>query len=178
MVLNQLMTILCRFVDFHVSYSDYLKWCFTLQQLSSHSTEFCCLHALQEACKELVQVNILCKAVFAFHYPACPPILAWKNNENELRLVFCLLFDAFIHAASLIYSLRPCRSSLCPLTSINVMVLQWWRTLSLGCTPLLIWLLLMGENMINKLNYPWPISNGWDTGLIFMSSLKYEYEEI
>lgn len=171
--------ILWWFVDFHVSHINYLKWwCFTLQPFGSHSTEYSSLYALQEACKELVQVNILCKEVFAFHYPACPPILAWENSENELRPAFCHLFNAFIHAASLLYSLPPCRSLLCPLTSINVMVHQRWRTLSFACTPLLIWLLLMGENMINKLNYPWPISNGWDTGLLFMSSAKNEYEEI
>lgn len=144
-----------------------------LPQLSAFDS----LHALLGDCKELVQ-NILCKRVFVFDYLACPPILAWENNENELWSPVCHSFDALIHVASLLYSLPSCHSLLCPLSSINVMVHQWWRTLSQGCTPVLIWLLLMGENMINKFNYPWPISNGWDTGLLFMSSMKYEYEEI
>lgn len=80
--------------------------------------------------------------------------------------------------ASFVLSSAIALALLCPLASINVMVHQWWTTLSQGRTPLLIWLLLMGENTINKFNYPWPISNGGDMGLLFMSSLKYEYEEI
>lgn len=35
-------------------------------------------------------------------------------------------------------ALSPRRSLLCPLGSINVMVHQWWSTLSRGRTPLLI----------------------------------------
>lgn len=87
-------------------------------------------------------------------------------------------FDALIHTASLLCSLSPRRSQLCPLTSINVMVHQWWRTLSRGRTPLLIWLLLMGENTINKFNYPWPISNGGDRIIIHVISEVWIWREL
>ena len=123
------------------------------------------------------------QGVFVFDYPACacsytsPPVLAWKNKEDKLSPP-CAMRCTHPCGLRPSLSLLCRRSLLCPLASINVMVHQWCRTLSQGRTPLLIWLLLMGENTINKFNYPWPISNGGDTGLLFMSSLKYEYEEI
>lgn len=129
----------------------------------------------------LQRVNLIkyfMQDLYVFDYPVCPcayrDLPSWPGRTTWTNSAV----DALIHAASLLRSLSPCRSLLCPLASINVMVYQWWSTLSRGRTPLLIWLLLMGENTINKFNYPWPISSGGDTRLLFMSSLKYEYEEI
>lgn len=111
------------------------------------------------------------QGVFVFDYPACSCRLSLvcQSKQDKLSPPFAThLMHSSMQPPFIAHS--PLRSPLCPLTSINVMVHQWWRTLSRGRTPLLIWLLLMGENTINKFNYPWPISNGGDRIIIHVIS--------
>lgn len=147
----------------------------------SHST-LDILDTRQGAHEELVPLNILCREFLCLIIQLAPvqiqALSSWPGRPRGTNAALPPPCDALIHAASPLRSLFCRRSPLCPLASINVMVHQWRRTLSQGRTPLLIWLLLMGENTINKFNYLWPISNGGDIGLLIMSSLKYEYEEI
>ncbi len=137
---------------------------------SSHGT-MDSLDTLQGAAEELIPVNILCwvflSLIMLLLCIRSPLILAWKSMENKLSPAFAThSMHSSVQPPS--FALSPRRSLLCPLTSINVMVHQWWRTLSQGRTPLLIWLLLMGENTINKFNYLWPISNSGDRIIIII----------
>lgn len=170
---------------FRVPTADFSFPCFPEHVHGSHTTNWeahvwlfcsrCTLDSLKTlwgASEKLIRVNILCRPFLCLITQLadvyCSP--GRTNSTHRLPLIWCT------HPYKLPPSLS--RSLLCPLTSINVMVHQRWRTLSRGCTPLLIWLLLMGENTINKFNYPWPISSGGDMRLLFMSSLTYEYEEV
>lgn len=138
---------------------------------------------LRAACEELISVRFsfrfqsLCLA--AELAPVHEQLSHCGSEEQGGQTLPSLphTCDALIHAAPS-FTLSPRRSPLCPLTSINVMVHQWWRTLSQGRTPLLIWLLLMGENMINKFNYPWPISNGGDRIIIHVISEVWIWREL
>lgn len=123
------------------------------------------------------------QGVFVFDDQACSgawaALSSWPGRTRRTNYALPSPLIRCTHPCSLPPSLsHPVALLLCPLTSINVMVHQWWRTLSRGRTPLLIWLLLMGENTINKFNYPWPISNGGDRIIIHVISEVWIWREI